>query len=323
MILFRIGNELYLLDGTPYTGDKISYLVYDGVHGDPDNFYFFNSYIKEELKTLYYLIIIKSGLILINYGTIDQIKKGVWYAHHHERHDVPVDLCFYNLVPDNMNFVILLLYSDLAFTEIRLMNDEFNISHQNNYLPIEGNDEVNLPVTTLHKKMKESAFFIVKDASGKILSIQHELQNPRLNVLIMDDYPEPNREIVEVTKYASCLYSNGNFFNGEKIFADVIKADINIILRGNNNLEYYENDRNNEKIVVAVVDNVDNFYRHISRENFAHYILRNDQLLSASVHSNWQVLIEEGASEILFPTESYYDSQLVPIHRQAKSAYKR
>lgn len=256
----------------------------------------------------------------MNIGTIDQIKKSIWHAHHTRRIDNPID--FNTNVEDNVS--LRFLYSDLTFTVINFLKDGFEILHQgdissltfSNLIP--KTDEVILPLITLYGQ-NEYQFNVREEDSNKsrIFTINSGVE-PTLKLQPGNNKATEHPGLIEITTKQCYLYSNNDLYLRGLMIGGVAKPSSEVILKTDKTLNFITT-TNKEVIVNSRIKNVDNFY--INNFSQVIYIIRGDQLLCSNgknemdlragrterAERSWVVLMDKGASKIRFTTESYYD----------------
>jgi len=319
MLPYRVRDKIFLRNR------EEQYLVYDGSHGTPDRFYMSSERAKKigdlinnfEIR---YLIITMPGLILVNVGTINQIKEGIWYAHHTERQDQPIDfihLC--SREGNSISFKIRFLYSDLSLTFIKFNKNKFRTTLST---ITQGNEIITLPLTSLHTHKKDNVRLTFKDANNRIysLTIVETYFDARLRSSLVNGIGSDCTEIILMNSY---LNSNNDLICGAATLGDVLKVKHDVVLRTNRMLDFFEV-KNGIISTENIADNVDNFYAHAHNGTITYYFIRGDQLFSMNnISKSKSLLMGIGASEIKFPTESHYDAQLTSIPGRVKSAYKR
>jgi len=350
MIVYKIGDELFLQDEINPNSEP--YLVYDGSYGSPDNFYLRSGYVNEEREDeeeedddgeeIFYLTIIKSGMILVNIGSLDKVREAIWYSYNTNRGDDPIGYIVNTEYRDENEYpTIRFLYSDLSFIVVEFFEDNPNAIDQDGILTsiytdrksrgrsgqkaIE-NGTIKLPLITLYN-YEDNRQLIVKGFNGKYYYASIEYNgSPRVVLNNLDGIPA---NVIEMNGNAYLFEDNKAIIDGVT-FKNVVKINSLpvIVLKTDGRLEFITINRNKSLSVNLTIENVDNFY--ISGEGVI-CIVKDDQLLSdllvsstlARTEDKWRVLLESGASELKFPTESYYDYRIIPVFKRVKSSLKK
>jgi len=336
MIIYRIGDELFLQDGNPDTEDNVPYLIYDGSYGRPHKFFFFLKTFRKQRRsyTIFYVVISMPGSVLVNAGTIFQLKLSTWYEHQTDRNDEPIDFNIEDNIEDQQEYPSLrFLYSDLTFTVIQFLEgDEFDVFHQDDLSTITFDqgislDQIQLPISKVYNRY--NSFSMIREAGrGGIYNIN--VMN-RTNLYLwklsemegVDEESTEDNRLIDMISTRTNLYSNGDLSYGGMLIEGVVKAKFDVILRDDKILQFIRKD-GDQITTILEIGNVGNFY--IYRRSSIIYIVKDDQLLSSTlgnIKRDWNVLLEDGASNIRFTTESYYDEQLAIVFSQVKSARKR
>jgi len=325
MLIYRIWDELYTFNGN--TGEHVK--VYDGTYGTPNKFQF-KTLKPDETgydEFSYVLVIITDYCVVINYGLpADMARHGSKLISCGIEDKEIVSIYFKD---DCVHF----LFSDLSCKSINyetreIINIEDGFVIKEVYLPIyktdilRGSGEqyirdlIRLPLLSIPSN-EVSEEFITKSRDGKYVLSFYMQQCGGIWSLCLNNFYEVeyDSELIYCDSFEDeFLYIDGTLqYNGEPIH-DVVKHKFDypnlIVLRSNGLLEFL-NDRYS-------IPNVDNFYFSIACDMV--YIIKDDQLRYKHINEDreWKIAIEEGASRIIFPTDSYYD---IPRSR-LKSARK-
>jgi len=197
---------------------------------------------------------------------------------------------------------------------MRYVNDELLID---NYDNTEQLIEINRVGSRFISLFNDDNGFSVKDEDSNIYSVY--LSSHDKNNTIIWDLERVDHETVEYRpsmRYE--LYSDGRFDLCGTIIENVLKY-CEIALNRNHQLLFL--DDNGER--KAAFDGIDNFYQSWSRI----YIIKNDQLICTKIdidefEPEQEVVLVEGASQVRFPTDSYYDMlQNNPIKMKSARKY--
>jgi len=284
MLLYRIGKELFL---TFRVGETKHLKVYDGSQGDPNRFYLFTSHV---ITTL---VIIRPGMILINALRVDQLDKIKWLTYETGRDDNPIDvLITYN--------VLVFLYSDLTHISIIHINGELYPNVRDGKLFLKESQAIKLPIISLFHH-SETFFAKSQDEISPLYKIITVNDGGKCRMLFDISNQLIDPDVVEVIDNEYKLYSTSRLEIGNTIYHNVLKYSYNgFMLNNSNELKILDNDNR----VVYTIENVKNF--HFYRPQDLIYMIIGDQLICKD-GSDEEVLLEEGASEVKFPTQSYYD----------------
>jgi len=319
MLLTREGDCLFLYTLEDEEHTKI--MVYDGSQGTPNRFYFISdgSMISRCLKSAYF-VIINPGLIMMK-----DINDAEWRIHKTDRDDEPIDLyVIEDCINDSMNF----LYSDMSTITIDLTDIEYRITHLDG-ISILGNSEINveingtkqyfrsdemirrgiitLPLHTLYNGGCNNNF-LVKSDNDRLLELylrKHE-NNYVLLVYNIGSRCEMDN-IISISHNCCCtLRNDGLLFSYFNLYEGVVKRDhrVSMILFENGDVKSF--DFTSNKYEVEIAENVSNFYA--SPKSQILYIIRGNELLYSIALSEFKLVTD--ASNIRFPTNSYYDCQL-------------
>jgi len=341
MIVYRDRDQLFL--SNEEGNEHVRHLVYDGAEGNPERFYFAKTK-TEVITNIYYLIIIKLGLILLNIGTLDQIKQCVWYSHYTNRLDDPIDFILKKSYKNRKKFTIIFLYSDLRITTIisrdgvfsetdedgiALLKPNFDDKYDGYGEGLIENGTIKLPLAQIYGNGQHLIFSVKNQDDNRTYSITVTKSGLVLNTTYVKyDEIDDHAELVEIVG-RNRLYFNKKFLTNTCDVENVLKAHYRpiIILKDNGALEFTTLYTGEIGKVINKIDDVDNFY--ISINNYNIYIIVKDQLLVSSIRENthnnkdlrlddFKVLIDEGASNIKFPTESYYDAMILQSEIRSK-----
>jgi len=320
MLLFRIEDELHLYDSVTAQTSR----VYDGSFGTPLQFHMRMISDPDDVDSMrnhiYCLILVTESLILTKTGIIDILIGSFWLSYDIDHREV---ISFY--VNDRtINF----LFSDHSSMIIDQRNDKpTNITSSIKISRgifvgkqiFDENDEeyvrsiIEGPLVSLYGKNRGN--YNVKSEDNKFIlqfnNMSHSYANKNDLELISITSIDREEELVGGNGYVYQLYDDGLLVDGEERETNVVKYEYNhmLVLKDDGTLiSLYHDTR-----TFPHVENVINFYLFTTDSIL--YIIRDDMLkcrkitTHVGVSREWKTILEKGASDIKFPTETQYDSQ--------------
>jgi len=344
MIVYRIGDELHLIKIR--NGRTEDILIYDGSYGPPDRFslnivanqdtyasidrermeydedYDPDNYRNEDGQNffgigdgaeVYYVLIYRPGLILINIGDINKLSECVWISYETNREDYPIaGVPVIDIEEDDAPINIVFVYEDTSYIAVKFERDESMLFTQGDS---EERDGIKLPIYLLSYVDSNSVFVSDSNKPYTLNIIRLQDGTYDLNFRKIRGIKRNDEKLIQYNKYE--LYEDGTFINNEsKKISDVTKISKSghLFLTSDKVLHI----RNDEVLGIT------NFY--IDEEEFWSpiYVINGDMLLQIIRGSgdDYKIIIERGASNIRFQTDTSYDIDLNRVSRFTKSARK-
>jgi len=295
MIFFKFGDQLHIHH------DGETYEVYDCKQEETPLKFYLRIPNDSDINNLeYYLIVVIDNEVKVNFGTLEQILLAEWKSY-----DISGREVLSHYVIDDMLSV---LFSDMSSVVIDLINQTVhevpnyfiistlhvaeNVrrlieSHGNQYI----RDMIKPPLVDMHYESVGSVLRVAvrRSSDGKYdLDFYHHGFNGRTNLYLNSVEPVKDEGV------------------------DALKHDslVGVSLLNDGTLRYVAKYMRYNKF--DDVDQVHNFF--IPDRLRLLYIIRNDKLQCKDLskkQSEWITILEEGASKIIFPTESEYDYELL------------